>query len=40
MTMTEPGDLIVKEKDQKKLTAEDLEDMKWGPDDQDKGWGL
>ena len=40
MTMTEPGDLIEKYKGQKKLTAEDLEEMKWGPDDKGKGWGI
>ena len=37
--MTEAGDLIETHEDNNKLTAEDLEEMKWGPDDKDKGRG-
>ena len=39
MTMTQVGNLIETEKDQPKLTAADMEEIKWGPDEKDKGWG-
>ena len=39
MTMTEAGRLIEQVADQPKLTAEDIEEMKWSPDEMDKGWG-
>ena len=37
--MTQAGNLIEKYSHWQKLTAEDLEEMRWGPDDKDKGWG-
>ena len=37
--MTEAGHLIETNEDQPKLTARDIEEMKWGPDEKDKGWG-
>ena len=39
MTMTQAGNLIETIKSQPKLTAADIEDMRWGPDEKDKGWG-
>ena len=39
MTMTEAGNLIEKEADKPKLKPEDIEELQWGPDDMDKGWG-
>ena len=36
--MTEAGSLTETHEFQK-LTAGELEEMKWGPDDKDKGWG-
>ena len=39
LTMTEAGNLIETSEDQPKLTAGDIEEMKWGPDEKDKGWG-
>ena len=37
--MTEAGLLFETKVDQPKLTAEDIEELKWGPNEMDKGWG-
>ena len=39
MTMTQVGNLIETKTEQPKLIAADIEEMKWGPDEKDKGWG-
>ena len=39
LTMTEAGLLIEQEADQPKLTAEDIEELRWAPNEMDKGWG-
>ena len=39
LAMTEAGLLTETNAEQPKLTAEDIEGMKWGPAEKDKGWG-
>ena len=39
MNMTEASPLIEQVADQPKLTAEDIEELKWSPHEIDKGWG-
>ena len=39
LTMSEVGELIESDEGMKKMKAQEIEQLKWGPSDMDKGWG-
>ena len=39
LTMSEAGKLIESDAGMKKMKAKEIEQLRWGPGDMDKGWG-